>query len=85
MPYNPWLLLRYGAHINVEVCGSVKNVKYLYKYITKGPDMAAVGLQDGQVADDEVTNYVSSRYTMLQIFEWLQLLREGAKSWMSDS
>ncbi|KAF7812712.1 uncharacterized protein G2W53_033688 [Senna tora] len=38
VPYNPWLLLKYNCHINVEICSSVKSVKYLYKYIHKGPD-----------------------------------------------
>ena len=26
VPYNPWLLVRYRAHMNVEVRGSIKNV-----------------------------------------------------------
>ena len=38
IPYNPWLILKYDCHINVEVCASVKSVKYLYKYIHRGPD-----------------------------------------------
>jgi len=38
VPYNPWLLLKYGAHINLEACMSIKSVKYLYKYIYKGHD-----------------------------------------------
>ena len=33
VPYNPWLLKRYRCHTNVEVCASVKSVKYIYKYI----------------------------------------------------
>ena len=36
VPYNKGLLLKYNAHINVEVCTSVKCVKYIYKYIYKG-------------------------------------------------
>ena len=31
--YRPYLSLRYKAHINVKFCGSVKTVKYIYKYI----------------------------------------------------
>ena len=31
VPYNPWLLLKYNCHINVEICCSIKSVKYLYK------------------------------------------------------
>ena len=40
VPYNPYLLLKYQAHINVEVCSSLKSVAYLFKYIYKGPDQA---------------------------------------------
>jgi hypothetical protein len=40
VPYNPYLLLKYNCHINVEVCASVKSFKYLYKYIFKGHDVA---------------------------------------------
>lgn len=29
VPYNPYLLLKYNAHINVEVCSTVKSVMYL--------------------------------------------------------
>lgn len=44
--YNPYLLAKYDAHINVEVCSTVKSVKYLYKYVFKGHDMATVEVQD---------------------------------------
>ena len=33
VPYNPFLLLKYNAHINVEICSTVSAVKYLYKYV----------------------------------------------------
>nr|GMD14732.1 ATP-dependent DNA helicase PIF1 [Ipomoea batatas] len=36
VPYNPQLLLKFDCHINVEVCASIKSVKYIYKYIYKG-------------------------------------------------
>ena len=26
VPYNPWLLLKYDCHINVEVCSSIKSM-----------------------------------------------------------
>ena len=38
VPYNPFLLLKYNAHINVEICTTVSAVKYLYKYVYKGHD-----------------------------------------------
>ncbi|GBM57382.1 hypothetical protein AVEN_171506-1 [Araneus ventricosus] len=44
IPYNPWLSKKYNAHINVEVCASVKSVKYLY-YVCKGHDAASITLK----------------------------------------
>ena len=38
VPYNRLLSLMFNAHINVEVVTSIRCVKYLYKYIYKGPD-----------------------------------------------
>lgn len=47
VPYNPYLLAKYDAHINVEVCSTVKSVQYLYKYIFKGHDAATLELWTG--------------------------------------
>eukprot|EP00965_Chrysotila_dentata_P053171 1764570-Pleurochrysis_carterae.AAC.1 len=38
--------LQYNCHINVEACASVESVKYLYKYIYKGPARAMVNVSD---------------------------------------
>jgi len=38
--YNLHLATKYHAHINVEICSSISAVKYLYKYVYKGPDRA---------------------------------------------
>ena len=35
VPYNPTLLLIFESHINVEICTSVKAIKYIFKYIFK--------------------------------------------------
>lgn len=45
VPHNLWLVTKYNAHINVEICTSVSSVKYLYKYVYKGHDRADIGLQ----------------------------------------
>lgn len=44
VPYSPYLLQKYQAHINVEVCSSVKAIKYIHKYIFKGNDRITVQL-----------------------------------------
>ncbi|XP_044585994.1 uncharacterized protein LOC123266031 [Cotesia glomerata] len=42
VPYNPTLLQTFNCHINVEIVSSVRAVKYLYKYVFKGHDKAAI-------------------------------------------
>ncbi|XP_050280298.1 uncharacterized protein LOC126721288 [Quercus robur] len=52
VPYNPWLLLKYNCHINVEICCSIKSVKYLYKYVYKGPDRVSMEVRPGPNYDE---------------------------------
>lgn len=33
VPHNPYLLVRYRCHINVEVAGHVRSCKYIYKFV----------------------------------------------------
>ncbi|KAK8935509.1 hypothetical protein KSP39_PZI013684 [Platanthera zijinensis] len=61
VPYNPWLLLKYDCHINVEICSSIKSIKYLYKYIHKGPDSVAFQIQPFS-DHNEVVQYVNGRW-----------------------
>lgn len=60
VPYNPFLSLKYNCHINVEVCASIKSVKYLYKYAYKGHDCASIELQTNK--SDELKKHVDTRY-----------------------
>nr|XP_011470514.1 PREDICTED: uncharacterized protein LOC101290818 [Fragaria vesca subsp. vesca] len=60
VPYNRELLLRYNAHINVEYCSQSMLIKYLFKYINKGPDRARVGIKAD--SNDEIANYLNCRY-----------------------
>ena len=66
VPYNKFLLKHFRCHINVEICCTVKALKYLYKYLFKGYDIASLKVverRDGVELDyDEVTNYINSRY-----------------------
>jgi len=38
VPYNHDLCVKYDTHINVERCAQKKVIKYLHKYMHKGPD-----------------------------------------------
>jgi len=51
VPYNPYLLVKYDAHINVEVCSTVKSVMYLYKYVYMGHDAATLEIWNGDEID----------------------------------
>jgi hypothetical protein len=53
VPYNPYLLRLFNCHINVETCGSIKAVKYLFKYIYKGHDRASVAVREADTEDNE--------------------------------
>ncbi|KAI5396483.1 hypothetical protein KIW84_062627 [Lathyrus oleraceus] len=61
VPYNPWLLLKYECHINVEIYSSIKSIKYLYKYVYKGSDRVAMEVHKGSYMD-EVQQYVDARW-----------------------
>jgi hypothetical protein len=62
VPYSPWLLSKYRAHINLEALMSVKGVKYVFKYIYKGYDSANVEAQVDVLNHDEVKHFIDSRY-----------------------
>lgn len=69
--HNPYLLQKFNCHLNVEVCTTVKSIKYIYKYIHKGYDYATVRFvrTDGQIDThtqivnyDEIDTYLQGRY-----------------------
>jgi hypothetical protein len=57
VPYNAYLSKRLKCHLNVEYCGTIRAVKYLYKYTFKGHDRARLEFQQ-----DEIKQYVDARY-----------------------
>nr|GEW29657.1 ATP-dependent DNA helicase PIF1-like [Tanacetum cinerariifolium] len=60
VPYNPGLLRRYHAHINIQWCNQVGSIKYLFKYISKGPDKVGATVDDEEV--DEIKDFLNCRY-----------------------
>jgi hypothetical protein len=67
VPYNPYLLQYFNYHINVEACGSIKVVKYLFKYIYKGHDRACITVGTAIIDDnnggvDEIKQYRDARW-----------------------
>ncbi|OSX72107.1 hypothetical protein BU14_0466s0006, partial [Porphyra umbilicalis] len=73
VPYSPLLLEKFDCHINLEIVSSVAVVKYIYKYIYKGPDKAMVsvvaatrddegGEEVGRQPRDEIQEYLDARW-----------------------
>ncbi|POS81869.1 hypothetical protein EPUL_006681, partial [Erysiphe pulchra] len=54
VPYNPCFTKKYGAHINVEIAGGVRAIKYLAKYLYKGSDRATLAVP-GEYNEIEAT------------------------------
>ncbi|XP_074317075.1 uncharacterized protein LOC141650993 [Silene latifolia] len=68
VPYNPGLLLMFDAHINVEWCNTAKAIKYLFKYISKGPDKATLVIKED--TNDEIKAYMDCRYLSASEAAW---------------
>ena len=72
VPYNAKLLLKYDCHINVEVCSTIRSVKYLYKYVYKGSDRTMIKIAKPKTSKkttkakrkerDEIKDYIDCRY-----------------------
>jgi len=63
--------MKYNAHINVEICATVKSIKSLFKYIYKGHDCANIKLErpvregataQGTLELDEIKADLDARY-----------------------
>ncbi|XP_071713014.1 uncharacterized protein [Rutidosis leptorrhynchoides] len=62
VPYNPYLLVKYDCHINVEICSTIKAVKYIYKHIFKGCDRITFPVLPSKESTmiDEIDQYQSA-------------------------
>ncbi|KAG5863312.1 hypothetical protein JTB14_024439 [Gonioctena quinquepunctata] len=84
IPYNPFALAKYNCHINFEAVGSLATMKYLHKYINKGPDSVTLYVDDqanlprpdnNQSSNivhriDEIQQYIDGRYASAMEATW---------------
>ncbi len=64
VPYNPYLLAKYDAHINVIIPNTANSIKYLYKYVYKGTDKAAFYFKAAKdkFPKNEIKRLIDARY-----------------------
>ncbi len=83
VPHSPDLLRKFKTHMKVELCISkVGSIKYLFKYICKGPDRVTVEVQAGQADKstestpkevptiDETRQFQGARYVSASEAAW---------------
>jgi hypothetical protein len=49
----------FNAHINIKVSANIRSVKYLFKYVYKGPDRVATMITD---PTNKIQQYIDARY-----------------------
>lgn len=67
VPYNAYLLLKYNCHVCCDAVSSTSCVKYLFKYVTKGADMAKARIAG---IDSEIEQYRTTRYISAAEATW---------------
>lgn len=77
VPYNKYLLYKYGSHINLEFVYSIHSMKYHLSYLYKGTDLSTVSIscanQESNEEDeviDEIKNYEQRRFLGAVEAEW---------------
>jgi hypothetical protein len=72
-PFNAWLSLTFDCHINLEICSNITAVKYIYKYVYKGPDRAEIVIVPAEQEPsnpNEVQEYQRGRYVSASEASW---------------
>ena len=59
VPYNPFIYKTYGTHINIKIYTSIQAIKYIYKYVYKGYDIAIITFKN---PNNEIKRYINGRY-----------------------
>ena len=60
--------MRYEGHINIEYCNKSNSIKYLFKYVTNGPDRATIEITNSKgntencTVADEIKMYYDYKY-----------------------
>jgi hypothetical protein len=79
-PYDPFLLLTFDCHINVERVIDIRSIKYLYKYIYKPHDRAELETQiKGTIEHDEIQRFIDGRSVSAPEGAWHILRKEIQK------
>ena len=68
--YSPYLLLKYQCHICVDIVTGSSGVKCLFKYVTKGGDMAKARVAG---ITSEIEQYRRTRYVSAAEATWRML------------
>ena len=61
VPYNPYLVTKFDCHLNVEICSTVKNVKYMCIYIRHDRIAIYINLNNNLHNTDEIKNVQLAR------------------------
>ncbi|POM76618.1 Helitron helicase-like protein [Phytophthora palmivora] len=57
-----FLSQKYNCHINVKVCTTKKEIKYICKYVYTGSDMATITINGQDIEANEIQQYPLGRY-----------------------
>jgi len=68
VPYCPQLFLLFNCHLNVEISAGLGTVKYLSKYIYKGPDRETMEISGG--VQDEIKAHLDGHFIGLTEACW---------------
>ena len=66
VPYQPFLSVHLNCHINIECAVSIGSIKYVNKYLFKGPDRGALEIEQ----KDEIKRWIDGQYISAPDAAW---------------